>query len=344
MNLAAEPKIIGLANSLKLISGDPVTQIRGFCKDQVRGLLHGTNGPLTMDLFEQVICQKLKLRVHRVWTDSELDNLTADYVSKGEFVFATLQGQLTPDAYGIFIRLLLPDEDKHKWVTVIDCRGEKAHKRHWTLWHEIAHCLTAVDQMHLPLRRTLDPKKDPIEVITDLVASDLAFYPPIFEPIVVDVLHHYEGNLSFNAVSEIQDRFHSEASFSATLHACVKYIDKPFMILSARNGYSKSEVAKIEKGDDTIEPTLRVTSAVSNAQSKELGVFIPRNYRIPEDSAIALAHRADWRHSSGGITSMENLGDWSDSSGRTLKDMSISVEVKKMGDGVVALIQPDQAA
>jgi hypothetical protein len=339
MNLAAEPKIIGLANSLKLTSGDPVEHIRNFCKQRVEKLLRGTKGPLTMELLERTICKKLNLKVHRVWTDSELNELSSEYVEKGEVVFATLQGQLTPDAYGIFIRLISPNENGEKWVTIIDCRGDKASKRHWTLWHEIAHCLTAVDQMHLPLRRTIVKRKDPIEVITDIVASDFAFYAPVFEPIHEKVMRHHNGELTFNAVAEIQDCFYPEASFSATLNACIARANTPSMILRAEYGYSKNEIAKIEAGDETIEPKLRVTSAISNALAKESGIFIPFNYRIPIDSVIALAHKADWRDSSGGMKSVENLGEWSDSSGRSLKNMNISIEAKKMGDGVMALIQ-----
>jgi hypothetical protein len=234
MNLSADPKIIGMANSLDLLDGDPVENIRQFCKDRVRKFLRGAKGATSMDHLQEIVCKKLGLRVHWIWSDFELTRLESDYVATGEFIFAALGQQLSPDAFGVLIQLHRLTSSGEKWVAVIDCRGDKSFRRHWTLWHEIGHCLTAVGQMQLPLRRTTDDfQKDPVEAITDLIASDFAFYAPIFEPILVNELAKHDGDLSFSVVTAVRLRFCQDASFSSTLNACVSYLSQPCLVIEA---------------------------------------------------------------------------------------------------------------
>ena len=108
MNLSLEPKVIGLANSLNLIEGDPVANILGFCHQRVLGFIRDVGGILDIDRLQSIVCAKLGLKVHYIYSDFELARLADDYASSGEFVFATLQGQLTPDAFGVLIQLLRP--------------------------------------------------------------------------------------------------------------------------------------------------------------------------------------------------------------------------------------------
>lgn len=341
MNLSSDPKVIGLANSLELHGGDPVENIRTFCQERVKAFLRSVKGTLTMDRLEKVVCKRLKLRVHRVWSNFELERLSAEYVRKGEIVFAALEQQLSPDAFGVFIRLMSPDEAGNKWVTVIDCRGDKHLRQHWTLWHEISHCLTAVDQMHLPLRRTMDSKRDPIEAITDVIASDFAFYAPIFQPVLDEVVAKHGGILTFAAVAEVNARFCPEASFHSTLNACVSLMSGPYMVVEASLRLKKSEESKVAAGNTGIKPALRVTHAIPNKAGQRQGLFIPSNYRVPTESVIATAHRAPRQFSSNGRRRVENLGSWTDSRGGKLADRVIHVEVKKTGDSVLALIRAE---
>lgn len=336
MNLSAEPKIIGLANSLNLLNGDPVESIRQFCLERVRGFLRGTRGALTMDRLQEIVCAKLGLRVHWVRSDFELSRLANDYIGVGEIVFATLQGQLTPDAFGVLIELQRPSENGEKWVAVIDCRNEKEFRKHWTLWHEISHCLTAVGQMHLPLRRTTDgPKKEPIEVITDLIASDFAFYAPIFDPILQREIAKNHGHLSFAVVAAVRAEFCPEASFQATLNACAAALPLPYLVIEAALGHNKTEKAAIAAGNQ-IPAKLRVAKANSNDAGGRAGLWVPPNYRVPEHSVISQVHRS---FSSQGLSRLENLGSWTDSRGTSLPARSVHIEAKKSGKNALALLR-----
>lgn len=337
MNLSAEPKIIGLANSLDLLEGDPVENIRHFCRERVLGFLRGARGALTMDRLQEIVCAKLGLRVHWVRSDFELSRLADDYIATGEFVFAALQGQLTPDAFGVLIQLQRPSEKGEKWVAVIDCRNEKEFRKHWTLWHEISHCLTAVGQMQLPLRRTTDaPKKDPIEVITDIIASDFAFYAPIFDPIFQREIAKNHGHLSFAVVAAVRADFCPEASFQATLNACAAALPLPCLVIEAGLGYNKAEKAAIAAGKQQIQAKLRVSKANSNEAGGKAGLWVPLNYRVPDHSVISVAHRS---YSSQGLSRLEDLGSWTDSRGTSLPTRSVHIEARKSGEKALALLR-----
>jgi hypothetical protein len=336
MNLSTEPKIIGLANSLNLLDGDPVENIRQFCLNRVRGFLRGTRGALTIDRLQEIVCANLGLRVHWVRSDFELSRLTNDYVGIGEIVFATLDGQLTPDAFGVLIQLQRPTGKGEKWVAVIDCRSEKEFRKHWTLWHEISHCLTAVGQMHLPLRRTTDtPKKDPIEVITDLIAADFAFYAPIFDPIFQREIAKNQGHLSFAVVAAVRSEFCPEASFQATLNACAAAMPLPCLVIEAALGHNKTEKASIAAGNQ-IPGKLRVSKANSNEAGNKVGLWVPLNYRVPDHSVISLAHRS---FSSQGLSRLEDLGSWTDSRGTSLPTRQVHIEARKSGKNALALLR-----
>lgn len=290
-----------------------------------------------MDRLQEVVCAKLGLRVHWIHSDFELVRLADKYIATGEIVFATLAGELSPDAFGVLIQLQRPTAQGNKWVAVIDCRGDKAFRRHWTLWHEIAHCLTAVGQMHLPLRRTTDnPSKDPVETITDLIASDFAFYAPIFDPILKREITKNDGHLSFAVVNAIRSGFCPEASFQSTLNACVASLASPYLVLDIRLGYNKSEAAAVASGRSPIKPALRIYRASPNNEGSRVGLWIPNNYRIPDHSVIFEAHRIQ---STRGLGRLEDLGTWTDSRGRSLQTRSVLIEAKKSGDHALALVR-----
>lgn len=146
MNLNTHPRVIGLANALELDGGDPIEAIRTFCRGKIERFLRGVKRVSNMTDLQQIVCVHLNLTVHEVWTDAELEDLKRRYVAAGEIVFATLAGQLSPDAFGVLFRLNKAGRRPH-FAAVIDCRGDKHQRRYWTLWHEIAHCLTD-DHVH----------------------------------------------------------------------------------------------------------------------------------------------------------------------------------------------------
>ena len=341
MSLSTSPQIISLANSLGFLEGDPVESIRDYCLKKVKGFFSDVRRPRTMSDIESVVCAKLKLGVYRVWNEAELDELIAKYVGAGEFVFAALRQQLGDDAFGIFIKLNKPNQEGQPWVAIIDCRGEKRHKRHWTFWHEVTHCLTTVDQMQLPLRRTTvqdEKEKEPIEVLTDHIAKDLAFYGPLFNPILRRELEREDGRMSFALVERVRTDFCEDTSFTSTLNTCVERNPNPCMVLEAAPGFNKREISAINAGDNTVTPSLRVKTTRPNEAMRQLGVFIPQNYRVPADSFIARVYHQETFGAPDDRWHFENLGNWTDSSGRSLSPLAVYVQARVVGQRVTAIM------
>ena len=340
MNISTEPSIISLANSLELYTGDPVVSIREYCREKLKTIVNKVDRVLSMDHLEELVCDDLNLKVHRVWSDLELQRLSDSYVEKGELVFLALSQQLSSDVYGIFIKLTNPCSDSGApWVSVIDCRGDKEHKRHWTFWHEVAHCLMAVKEMQLPLRRSLwNPKKiqkEPIEVLTDYLAKDLAFYAPIFDPLLNKELANNRGELSFSVVNTVRRKFTQEASFLSTLITCVERYDKPCLLVEAKMGFSKKEQQENDIETGTHNPSLRIVNSIPNDFMRNLSLFLPKNYRVPLSSVICEA-----KIGTPTVDCVENFQNWSDSRGHSLRPMEILVSAKKAGDSVYAIIRP----
>lgn len=286
---------------------------------------------------QEAVCKQLRLEVCEVWSDEELAALSGQYVERGEIVFATLASELSPDAFGILIQLWnVPNAKSPRFVAVIDCRGEKSLRRYWTLWHEMAHCLTAVDQYQLPLRRTTAEAiaKDPIEKLTDMVASEFAFYGPLFDPVLNEELTR-RGGLTFEGIERVRSRFCSDASMSATINACVKGVDAPIILLEAGLAFKKAERELTNSGVKGIQPSLRVLKSVGNESARRQSFFIPPNMRVPLESVIARVFAGVRVNDSSASEAMEQ---WVTSTGRKLPPARISVQARRAGDRVVALV------
>ena len=337
MNLAEEPRIIGLANALSLDAVRPVEAIVDYCHAKVREFVKKCGVLDSVISLQQAVCMQLRLEVREIWSDEELADLSGEYVNQGEIVFATLASELTPDAFGILIQLWnVPNSKSPRFVAVIDCRGEKFLRRYWTLWHEIAHCLTAVDQYQLPLRRTtVDAiEKDPIEKLTDMVAGEFAFYGPLFDPVLNEELTR-QGKLTFEGVERVRSRFCSDASMSATINACVKGAGSPIIVLEAGMGFKKAERMMVNSGVKGIQASLRVLRSIGNESARRQAFFIPPQMRVPIESIIAHVFNGGRVNDSSASEEMEH---WMTSSGKKLPSARVSVQARRAGDRVVALV------
>ena len=338
MNLNAELPIIGLANALELDVHEPVEAIRIFCRQKVERFLRGASKVTSMVELQRIVCAHLNLTVHEVWSDEDVQALARQYVAAGEVIFSTLATQLSPDAFGVLFRLTKQGR-RERFAAVIDCRGEKQHRRYWTLWHEIAHALTFVEQSQLALRRTTasGPTKDPIEKITDMVASDFAFFDTLFLPVFRAELNR-DRRVSFRLAERVRQRFCVDASLAATVNACVTAAPMPTIVLEAGLEYKKSERERIAAGEEGIEPSLRVLISIPNQAARAAHLHIPRPMRVPFTSVIARVHNEDIETILDRSMATENLSDWTTSDGGRLQDVDVVVEARRIGDRVVALV------
>jgi hypothetical protein len=342
--LSVDPKIVSLANTLQANGPDAVAAIRGFCQKQIQNLIKGVGTIESIQALAGIVCEKLNLLVHEVWSDADVRNVANLYLERGERVFAFLEEDLRPDTYGVLIRLQKDTNSGFRWIAVIDCRGEKQHRRFFTLWHEIVHRITAVSQYELPFHRTLigGRPKDPIEKLTDLVAGDLGFFDRLFLP----VLSREVGTskrLTFEIVERVRAEFCSDASFVATLNACLSRVDFPVILVKAQIALKKSERDQLNSPQRYLfplarpTPQLRAISAIANEAAKKVSFYIPANMRIPKSSIIAKLFVEQEPMLRTG-EALENLKDWTSSDGSSLPTRRVSVQARKIHDEVFALV------
>jgi hypothetical protein len=342
--LFLDPKVISLANTLKADGPDALSAIRAFCIKRIRNLTRGVGKITSIQALAEIVCAKLNLIVHEVWSDADLQNVANLYLEQNERVFAFLEADLGPDTYGVLIRLQKSAKSGFRWVAVVDCRGEKQHRRFFTLWHEIVHRITAVSQYELPFYRTFvgAGNRDPIERVTDIVASDLGFFDPLFVPVLVREAAAAK-RLDFEIVGRVRSGFCPEASFESTLNACVSRSDSPTLLVKAGLAFKNAERDAMGSAQGQLfpvaapTPRLRVVSTITNAAARLASLHIHRNMRVPTLSIVSnVFFDPELLHGS----ATENLCDWTSSDGGALANIEVTVEAQKVGRQVFALVTP----
>lgn len=162
------------------------------------------------------------------------------------------------DAFGVlYERNTRNEAGELQYVAFVDCRGHKAHRRFFTRWHEIAHCLTAFEQFEFPFRRVSgqDIEKEPLEKLMDMIAGELGFLDSLFRPVLDAEIGG--GKLTFGAVESIRSRFCPDASFQATLNACAARLERPVVIVEVGMAYKNSESELLKRLGDRARATVR---------------------------------------------------------------------------------------
>ncbi|MFN6303305.1 MAG: hypothetical protein ACK42H_14060 [Planctomycetota bacterium] len=239
---SSSPEVHELANSLGIESKDPAVDIVVHCRQLVDDWVAqaGGIGPEAVsdiNALETLIKRHLSLVVEEILTEDDFERLTDKYArGMGEYVFAGLRAKFddpeTP-VFGVLIqRRSSVEKDPDRFVAVVDCReelsGEKFARRYFTKWHEIAHRMTTHRYPDDLAYRSDDD--DPIETLMDAVASELGFYEPFLGPALRDALAN-ENWLTFEMIESIIQRVFPEASFQATLFACMRLSPTPMVYI-----------------------------------------------------------------------------------------------------------------
>jgi len=139
--LDQEPDVVALAGELGL-RGEPVEAVVRFCEERIGCWAADVGGVESVAALERLVAHRLRLAFEEVCSDDGLERTIAKYVAQREYVFATLRDELGPTTFGLTIkRKHRRPESGDRYVAVIDCRGEKAPRRFFTRWHEVAHLL-----------------------------------------------------------------------------------------------------------------------------------------------------------------------------------------------------------
>ena len=328
--LDQEQDVVDLAENLGL-NGSPVAAIINFCQGQIDTWVSKAGGVTSVDELEAIVANRLNLVFEEIHDDDDLANLKRKYVQWGEHVFAHIvENDLTPDTFGTMVRL---KDGTH--VAVIDCRGDKAARRFFTRWHEIAHLLVEPDCERQVFRST----DEPLERLMDQIAGHVGFYDSIFSPLFNTHISQ-GGRLTFDIVEAVRQEFCPYASFQSTLYACHRRMTTPLLYVEARMEYTASERRGLKQmrmfDDDKPEKKLRVQLAVPNGPASEMDLTARNNMRVPESSVIYRAFVEELTDASG----EENLNSWTFSKGGSLIDCEVFIQARRIDQAVMATIQP----
>ena len=341
-SLSEEPKIIAMANALGLHGEDRVAEIMEYCRQKVRQLSERFGPISTISDVEKVVSQEFCIETIEVWSDDDVSEVKEKYGRQAKDpAFGALERELTHDTFATLIRCKRrPGQEKDEYVAVIDCRGEKGHRRFFSRWHEIAHVLTMFEQLQLPLHRSTK-QKDPVEQMMDLIAGDIGFSEPLFSPVLTAKLRE-EGRLTFSVVEKVRDDFAPTASLEATSNACANRIGTPVILLQATLALRKYDERAIRNGhcdlfsDYAPKPSLRAVQVTSNDAARKKAIFIHRNMRVPAISVIASAFDENVEHNR--WSADEDLAWWTTSDGTSLEPLPVHVEATRIRDRVWAII------
>ena len=334
-SLKSSWQIVRLAADLRLDhQGDPVAAILAFCHHRINGILEEFRCPSLSDLV-RAAAARLDTLFIEIHDESGLDDVRADYLARGELVFATLSDQLGPEVYAITFRLTQPRDGDRRFVSVIDCRGVKAARAYFSKWHELAHLLTLTPQARLRFRRThAQPEdKDPEEALMDVIAGEVGFCPRL-------VRRHATGEISFDRIAALRERLCPDASRQASLIGLVRSWPAPCILVQARPALKAGERRSLAQRRFVFREqpaaVLRAVNVTVNRAAERAGMTVHRNMRIPQESVISQAFESG----ASGLEAREDMAWWVSSSGPGLAPRPVTVRARRRGDAVEGLIVP----
>ena len=316
---------------------DPVNDILKFCDKKVKVFLRDFPECNNLLEFLAVVAAKVKTKIIEVHSDQELDALQNEYMNRGEAIFATLTKELEGQVFGITIKLRKHEPWENEFVSIIDCRGEKAARSYFTKWHEIAHLIVLTDQQRLQFHRTQhkSPESDPEEAIIDIIAGKFGFYEAF-------ISEHTTDDISFDSIEELRSGLCPESSYQAALIGFIKAWHRPCLLLYCKPALKKGEQSLLAQGSfDFVSPPtlhLRAVKITSSIPAITAGFRIHQNMRVPESSVIysVFSGNSDYAEAE------ENLSSWETSSGSCLPDCSVTVKAKRHYGDVYAIISQSE--
>jgi hypothetical protein len=331
LRLKTNPTVARLAADLHLrSSADPAAAILRYCRKKIDTYLADFPCATLTQLLDTA-CAHLHTVFVEIHGDAELRAVEQQYLARGEHAFAGLRGQLGPDVFAITFALRNPEPYDRPFVSLIDCRGEKAHRAYFSKWHELAHLLTLTSQMRLRFCRThVEPAhKDPEEALMDVIGGDLGFYPPLVAP-------HAEGRITFDKIEQLRQKLCPAASAVSSVIGFVKAWPRPVLLVQARLATRREH--EHQAGFDFHTPAsmaLRAVKVTANEAAQAKGVLLPTNMRVPAKSVISTVFT-----NGGALAGHEDLSWW-ESQGHARPALPVSVDARRRHDYVEALLTPD---
>ena len=333
--LAKSLQIWKLASDLGLKpKDDPVAAIVDFAKNQMRQFLNEFPCNTLQECLE-LAAARLDTRFVEIRSATELDSTKSEYLKRDELEFAELETQLSDDVFAITFRLLNPKKHDRKFVSLIDCRGDKSWRCYFSKWHELAHLFTLTPQMRLKFCRThaIADQKDPEEAMMDVIAGKLGFLPEI-------IRKHATGDISFEKIQQMKERLCPEASSQASLIGITQSWPAPCLLIEASPALRKKDKLGLAQSSfefkEQPQPVLRAVNVSSNELARSAHLKIFRNMRVPQKSIITKVFTGSIAYGE----AVEDLAWWNSTDGKRLPRRSVKVSARLNSGSVQALMIP----
>jgi hypothetical protein len=305
-----------VASELGLSSSATEADIAAYCVRKIGAWLDGRPRVQSIAEVQKIVCDRLHLAIVEVRTGADLNRLVSQYTHAGEWVFGYLPADLNDGTYATTYQIKQPQNHSQfgHWVAVIDSRNEeKAARRHFSKWHEIAHLLTMPAERERPYQPE-GPDLRALERLMDAVAAQIGFYPPLFDPLLEQRVQG-DRELTLGGIERLRVDFCQDASYQATALAAVERASLPCVYLEA--------------APDPARRTLRTCQVTASVPAWTNGLRISRDTPVPSSSVAALVWNTP---AEPGIPAhevrTEQLSAWRHVDGGTLPRMDARVEAR----------------
>ena len=294
------------------------------CRDRIGTLVNGSHARTGEDILSHVAAQ-LQVRFEEVRGDADIAALEKKYLhEKREIGFGQLEIELSAPGVDaiLFQRIHAVDYADDRWVAVLNLR-EGESRAYWSRAHELIHRIAEPPQYRLPFYRHRNDKEDRLELLIDKSASELAFYPTLFRPIIDCIC---TDPLSWELVDQVRDRYAPSASRHATANGVLRFWPHPAFLIRAKFAGRKHR--------PDVDRALRI-KLLGRSSVGHNSLFLFPNMRVPDTSLIQHCFKYGV-----GTSNYEMLGNWTTSSGHGLPDVRAFVSAYRWDDAVFALISP----
>jgi hypothetical protein len=147
----------------------------------------------------------LGLEIVEIHGERDLNSLLERIPPTREPALARVRLELDEKTDAVVLQRQNPEPWERRYLAVINCRSWHAHRRYFSKWHEFVHLLLEGRQLRLSFRKTGVEHKHPEEVLVDKIAGELAFFPPVFVPILLEEIG-VNRCLTFAAIDRVRQR------------------------------------------------------------------------------------------------------------------------------------------
>lgn len=318
-------RLDAIAKHLKVKSSFPeprfTSDVIKACLARVAPVIEKFSPPTGEEL---ALClgQHFRVAFEEVHDTEDIQQIEEKYLrGKKEIGFAQLREELAQPGVDalLFQRMNAGEDDADQWVAILNLQDYKS-RAYFNRYHEIAHRIAEPPQQVLPFRRHKFEARNPVESLMDAIAGELAYYRPVFQPIV----EQYTV-LNFETVDAIRAEYAPSASLLSVTNAVVKLWRKPATALVAE--------VRGRVRDPEVDKALRVIPQASSNSARDAGLALIPNMRVPSGSSISATFQTNT-----GRNCSEDLGTWSTSEGKRLSQIDAYVSSRWLGNQVYALL------